>query len=336
MKKVPSLSICIATYNRADFITETLESIIPQLSDDIELLVVDGASTDNTEIILNGYAFKEPRLRYVRLEKKGGVDQDYCKAVEMARGEYCWLFTDDDLLKPGAVDAVLDKIGKDVSLIVVNAEVLTSDLTEIIEARIIKSDNDAVYENVRFEELFTDTVRYMTFIGGVVIKRTLWLQRETERYFGSEFVHLGVIFQSPLPAQVCLIAEPYISIRYGNAQWSRRGFEIWMYKWPRLIWSLNGIGMEAKQAVIAKEPWRDLKTLLFRRGLGEYGLLEFSRYILKERANYVWKLAAMLIAVMPFHILNRLITLYFGLRKNVGKLFMYDLLLAKQRSISDK
>ncbi len=102
------LSICIATYNRADYIGQTLDSIIPQLDDDVELLVVDGASTDNTEAIVRKYT--DPRIRYVRLPVKGGVDQDYCKAVELARGEFCWFFTDDDILKPGAISAVKNAI----------------------------------------------------------------------------------------------------------------------------------------------------------------------------------------------------------------------------------
>ena len=46
--KSPLLSICIATYNRADFIGETLDSIIRQLTDEVEIVVVDGASTDAT------------------------------------------------------------------------------------------------------------------------------------------------------------------------------------------------------------------------------------------------------------------------------------------------
>ena len=54
--KTPLLSICIATYNRASYIGETLDSIIPQLDDDVELLVVDGASTDNTEDVVRKYA----------------------------------------------------------------------------------------------------------------------------------------------------------------------------------------------------------------------------------------------------------------------------------------
>src|SRR4030042_4622527 len=104
--KMPVISSCIATYNRGQFIGETLDSIVPQLADDVELLVVDGASTDNTENVVRRYIDRDFRVRYVRLPAKGGVDQDYCRAAELARGDFCWLFTDDDLLKPGAVAAV--------------------------------------------------------------------------------------------------------------------------------------------------------------------------------------------------------------------------------------
>ena len=174
----PLLSICIATYNRAGFIGETLDSIIPQLDDDVELLVVDGASTDNTEDVVRKYAQKESRIRYVRLSAKGGVDQDYDRSVELARGEFCWLFTDDDLLKPGAVAAVKAAINKGYDLVVVNAEVRDRELSVILESRrIIMQDNKAYAPN-NMEHLFIDALDYLSFIGAVVIRRSIWLSRE--------------------------------------------------------------------------------------------------------------------------------------------------------------
>lgn len=334
MTKAPRLSICIATYNRANFIAETLESIIPQLTDEIELLIVDGASTDNTEHVLSGYVLKEDRLRYVRLKEKGGVDKDYCVAVKLARGDYCWLFTDDDLLKCGAIDAVINKLADDVSLVIVNAEVSNSDFTEIITDRVVNIHDDILYSSDEFESLFIDTVKYMTFIGSVVIKRQLWLEREQECYWGSEFIHLGVIFQEPLFAKACLIAKPYISIRYGNAQWSRRSFEIWMFKWPRIIWSLDKISQKARRGVISKEPWRNLSTLLLRRALGDYSLSEFHKYIKKEQTNLLWRFAAVSIAMLPFRINNKLFEVYYSLNKEHSKLFMCDLAMAKKRRLS--
>lgn len=51
----PELSICIATYNRADFIGQTLDSIVSQNCDGVELVIVDGNSTDLTPQIMSNY-----------------------------------------------------------------------------------------------------------------------------------------------------------------------------------------------------------------------------------------------------------------------------------------
>lgn len=58
------LSICIATLNRAAFIGQTLDSIIRQATDEMEIVIVDGASSDNTKEIVEHYQRQFPRLRY--------------------------------------------------------------------------------------------------------------------------------------------------------------------------------------------------------------------------------------------------------------------------------
>ena len=112
------LSICIPTYNFGEFIGETLDSIIKQANDEIEILVVDGASTDNTSEIVKSYQRYSPQIVYYCLDKKGGIDQDLSKTLELAKGDYCWLMSSDDALKPGAIQRVLDeiKLGHDIYL----------------------------------------------------------------------------------------------------------------------------------------------------------------------------------------------------------------------------
>lgn len=100
---VPRLSLCIPTFNRAAFIGETLESIIAQATDDVEIVVVDGASTDGTEEVIRIFQKRFPRLRYHRGDRNMGVERDTQKAVELAEGNYCWLMCSDDVLKPGAI-----------------------------------------------------------------------------------------------------------------------------------------------------------------------------------------------------------------------------------------
>jgi len=260
MKKI-TLSICIATLNRAAFLDETLHSIVSQASEQVEIVIVDGASTDDTSNVVKRHQEGFPRLRYHRLEVKGGLDQDYNRAVSLAAGDYCWLFSDDDVMKPGALQAVLDYVDKGHDVIVVNAEVRNADLSSVIESRLLKLSGNRIYSQAEGEQFFGDTANYLSFIGAVVIRRELWLAREKEEYFGTFFVHIGVIFQSALPGSSLVIAEPFISIRYGNATWSARSFEIWMFKFPRIIWSFPHFSDASKRRVYPKEPWKKWERL---------------------------------------------------------------------------
>ena len=104
------ISICIATRNRARFLAETLENIIPQANDCVEIVIVDGASTDNTADIVHQFQKRSHNIIYHRLEKNGGVDRDIARTIEFSRGDYCWIFSDDDFLKPGAIERMLKEI----------------------------------------------------------------------------------------------------------------------------------------------------------------------------------------------------------------------------------
>ena len=335
--KNPLLSICIATYNRADFIGETLDSIICQLSDEVEIVVVDGASTDNTQTVMALYADKCPGLRYIRLPQKGGVDQDFCKAVEYANGEYCWLFPDDDLFKPGAVQRILQELRNKHTLVIVNANVMNCDFSIQFQSSMLDNTEDEIYQPGELEALFNRIVPTISFIGCVVIKRDTWLQREHRRYFDTEFIHVGVIFQDHLPGTACLIAQPYISIRYGNAQWRSRSFEIWMQKWPHLIWSFALISDETKRKRVNPEPWRRLKTLRLNRALGSYSPEMYEKIIAPSNASGLWKLAALAISRIPQPAWNACMLWYLRTFKNKPskQMTIYDLSLSR-KNISGK
>lgn len=321
----PLLSICIATYNRAAFIGATLDSIIPQLTDQVEIVVVDGASTDNTEEIMHHYIKRCDSLRYIRLPVKGGVDQDYCKAVDFASGKMCWLFPDDDLIGVGAISTLLSEIHKGYSLIIVNAKAMNVDFSRVLSKNLLRIDSNKIFKKDEFDQLFQLVIFYMSFIGCVVIERDLWLKREKERYFGSQFIHLGVIFQSPLPSPVLVIAEPFITIRYGNAQWAHQFFEIWMYKWPNLLFSFTSISEHIRQDFQIQEPWKNLKVIILYRAKGAYSKKEYKKWFMSEKTPFWGRAVLLLVALIPYVLINRIILLYYKLFKKDELLTIYDL-----------
>jgi hypothetical protein len=149
------------------------------------------------------------------------------------------------------------------------------------------------------EHLFVDALEYLGFIGSVVIRRNIWLSRDKEPYIGTEFVHVGVIFQRPLTETVLIVAEPFISIRLGNAQWTPRSFDIWMFKWPKLVWSFDHISKEAKLKICRREPWKNFANLVIQRSYGAYTVQAYRQYISTMQAGVLWKFIAWLIACCP-------------------------------------
>jgi len=308
-EKIIRLTIAITTRNRAAFIGETLDSILPQLTEDVELLVLDGASTDNTPGVVGGYQRKCPALRYVRQEVNNGPDRDFSRSVELASGEYCWLMADDDLLRPGAVAAVLRAVRDNPSLVIVNAEVRNADMSRILEPRRLVLDADRIFSPAEWDDFFVQTAAYLSFIGCVVIRRTIWLERAKDPYFGSLFIHVGVIFQHSMPDGIRVLAEPLISIRYGNAQWQPQQFEIWVLKWPGLLWSFPGISERAKRAVASQHRWREFDRLLFYRAQGAYSLAEYRRWVVPFAGSWWEKVPGMFIARIPRVLANTLAVL---------------------------
>jgi glycosyltransferase involved in cell wall biosynthesis len=308
------LSICIATLNRGAFIGQTLESIITQATDEVEIVVVDGASSDNTPEVVVGFAARFPRLNYIRLPQKGGVDRDYDRTVVAAQGEYCWLMSDDDLLKPGAIAAVLAAVAQGYSLIVVNAEVRDPDLISVVEPSRLTHTADRVYTPAQADQLLADTATYMSFIGAVVIRRDVWLARERERYFGFEFIHIGVIHQAPLPGDARVLAHPWIIIRHGNAQWTTRYFKIWMFNWPELIWSFSQLSDTAKAKVVPHEPWRRPKILLTLKAKGSLTPRDFETFLAPRLAPGIRRWLVKLLAHAPGCLINLPVLLFFRWR----------------------
>ena len=300
----PSLSICIATRNRSQYIGETLDRILEQCNPDIEIVVVDGASTDDTGIVVSQRAAMHAALRYLPQSENSGVDGDFDKAVQLARGEYCWLMSDDDLMVPGAVAKVIRICKAKPDAIIVGAEVRTADMSEtLIPSRLAFSD-ERHYTEKESNRLLVECGQHLTFIGALVVRRALWISRERAAYYGSEFVHVGVLFQAPLSRGAVALGEPLVRIRYGMGNWTSRSFQVWMYKWPALIWSFDWLSVSSRAAITAREPWRSAAVLLLFRAKGWYSRKEFFQFVWPQAKPRWHALVPAMVALVPGRLLN--------------------------------
>lgn len=90
-----TVSALISTYNRCEYVAGAIDTVLNQTYDDIEAIVVDDCSTDQTPELLKQYE-EYDRVRTVRNEENSGIAASHNRAAELADGEYLCILDDDD------------------------------------------------------------------------------------------------------------------------------------------------------------------------------------------------------------------------------------------------
>lgn len=104
----PLISIGIPTYNRSERIPNAIRSIQAQGIDNLEIIISDNGSTDNTEAVCREAMARDPRIRYFRQEENRGVAFNFSFVLQEARGTYFMWLSDDDEFIPGVLDAYIE------------------------------------------------------------------------------------------------------------------------------------------------------------------------------------------------------------------------------------
>lgn len=146
------LSIIIPCYNTGIFVENALGMFVKQGLDDIEVLVVDDGSSDNTKEIVEEWVKKYPRISLISFEKNKGVSVARNTGIEMAKGRYIQFFDSDDSMPDGTLDFyrkfLLDKNN---DILVFGHEMRHNKRIKIIRN---KKYNDNKFTSLEFLKLF--------------------------------------------------------------------------------------------------------------------------------------------------------------------------------------
>jgi len=223
------LSICIPTYNRAYFLRESLDSILSSVTgfeNEIEIVISDNASQDNTCMIVRDYQHKYPFIHYYR-NKVNLLEKNYYIAASLAQGEYLWVFSDDDLMESHAVCTILEKIKENFDLIICNYSIWLDDFSRVIREKVLSFHNDIILSN--HNDLLGKMGLRLGFISMVIIRRNLFLAlplSEYETYVEYGFPFLYAVYSGmPHQCRAYICAQPVLKQRgasfvaYGNKDW---------------------------------------------------------------------------------------------------------------------
>ena len=101
------ISIIIATWNAAKTLNRCLDSIVPQLTNETELIIIDGGSKDNTNEIIDSYG-NQVSVHITEPDK--GIYDAWNKGVKNAKGDWVMFIGADDILLPNAINSYLEAI----------------------------------------------------------------------------------------------------------------------------------------------------------------------------------------------------------------------------------
>lgn len=93
----PLVTVCITTFNRVDLLPYTIESVIKQSYDNIEIIIVDDCSQDETSKVVSEFMKREHRIKYIRHKNRKGLAAARNSAIFDATGKYFTFVDDDDL-----------------------------------------------------------------------------------------------------------------------------------------------------------------------------------------------------------------------------------------------
>lgn len=112
----PLVTVVIATKDRADLLPSSIHSVLNQTMEDLELIVVDDGSTDNTKAIVEAYT--DPRVHYATTGPVSrGISAARNVGTELARGEWIAVHDDDDFMMPDRLERQLAHDDGDVDFI---------------------------------------------------------------------------------------------------------------------------------------------------------------------------------------------------------------------------
>ncbi|MFA0194108.1 glycosyltransferase family 2 protein [Vibrio artabrorum] len=122
------VSIVMPTFERAHIITKAIDSILAQTYSDFELLVIDDASSDNTEDIVN--SFQDPRIRYIKCKHNIGANAARNKGVEESNYSIIAFHDSDDIWHPQKLDLQVDFLKNN------NVEVVASQFNYFVKDKL--------------------------------------------------------------------------------------------------------------------------------------------------------------------------------------------------------
>jgi abequosyltransferase len=284
------LSICIPTYNRAKYLKELFESfLVQERLDQVEIIVSDNCSTDDTAELVNSYKDKFPSLTYHVNSKNVGPERNFLISNEYGTADYVWLFGSDDALSVGSLSQILDAL-KD------RPDIILSDRMNCdIQLNPKKTNHwlscpGKLFDTTRKEDLveFLEHAQSVgaifSFITSNIYKRSLFNGYDPAPFFGTQYVHVPPLLLNVVNGgKLLYVDKPLILCRGGNDSFHHGSYL------DRILLDWKGYGKLLSVLKLESIPENGIKKILLRENHMKWILSCIAKDKGKNRKGFIFE-----------------------------------------------
>lgn len=225
----PLLTIAVPTYNRVRCLERALNHIILYTQNyPVEILVSDNASTDGTTAFMSDFMKDHPQVRYYRKSVNTGFGGNFSNCMNLAHGKYLLLHSDDDVLLPGSVEAIMMALQEQPVFVYLQSMMMGSEQQQATGA------NFLIFTN---KNAFLDHIGIMlTFISAMVF-RVEYIRRipDLSALTQKNLMQTNVAFRTMrYPGKYIIVRKPCIAAS-SNAQVHYDLYRTWVYEFAQLL-----------------------------------------------------------------------------------------------------
>ena len=235
------LSICIPTFNRSEKLDIQLNFLEGEMLANTQVIVIDNASTDDTEVILEKHKQKMKEYEYYINKENIGADGSIRKLLNLASGEYV-LFLGDDLFQKGALNQIIGYIEKyKPSLVHINNSSICDNSINYYE----EVTKDYV------SKLIQNELSSFMFMSGNIYKRDCInkINQVVELKYSTTLLYSMCCLEY---GNLLYIDMPYIIQDNDNVTWGRHRYEVWFESIPKIFDHFQEYSYTRKQINIMK------------------------------------------------------------------------------------
>ena len=281
--KSPILSICIPTYNRSVFLKQSLDVLCHQInSDDVELIISDNDSPDDTKEVVGEFIKQNSRIQYFKQDTNVGASRNFISLMNRAQGKYILLLGDDDILTDNAVSVLVDILKrKDYGLL-------------YVETRI--TDNKGTKEFDNKTDFIKEISYFYTFMSSSIFRKdVVEMIEDPLRYVPSHLLQMPFYIKSTLLSDYNAITYEPVFATIGLAAKANGGYNFFVVfvNWYYRIWEEY---LDDKQLLkwlkkdIWSFVWQYTKKLLLHKDVGNFKVENGWIILFKHYGNesYFW------------------------------------------------